>query len=296
MFARASFPAPWSPVIQRYDVELRQQGMSVVTGLLDSPTYGGRSWLAHATLGTGVKVENQLEYSIVCARVRRRSRATSTRAGYRTVLAQPGTTRAWPKGEFYGFDQKYYSWNFDYKGPPYSWATMPDEYVLDFMGRKELSSPKEPLFVQYTLVSSHAPWSDVPMPVPTRSSSVTARSSTSSLGWSFRSSGRTSRTPREAYITSILYDFEVIRRFLATYVKDDALVIVLGDHQPVSEVTENAESHGVPVHVFSRNRELLAPFTARGYAAGLRPTWALRAPAWRPSWPACFPDFSKKPR
>ena len=68
----------------------------------------------------------------------------------------------WPKGEFLGFEQKYYLWNFDYVGPKYAQATMPDEYVLDFMGRHEVTSAERPLLIQYVLVSSHAPRSDLP--------------------------------------------------------------------------------------------------------------------------------------
>jgi hypothetical protein len=295
VFARDSFARAMDPVIQRYELELGEQGFEAVTGLLDSPTYGGRSWLAHATLGTGVKVENQLQYEIVCARAPKTLAQFFKRAGYRTVLAQPGTTRAWPKGEFYGFDEKYYLWNFDYQGPSFSWATMPDEYVLDFMGRRELLSPKQPLFVQYTLVSSHAPWSDLPLPVPDPK--------LIGNGTIYRDLPRVQfpiewphfENASEAYITSILYDFEVIRRFITTYVKDDALVIVLGDHQPVSEVTENAESHGVPVHVLSRNKELLAPFAARGYVAGMRPSVGAPRAGLETFMQSLLSDLSKKP-
>jgi hypothetical protein len=296
VFARESFARAMEPVIQRYDIELAQQGMSVVTGLFDSPTYGGRSWLAHATLGTGVKVENQLEYAIICARASKTLARFFKQAGYRTVLAQPGTTRAWPKGEFYGFDHKYYLWNFDYRGPPFAWATMPDEYVLDFMGRRELSPAKAPLFVQYTLVSSHAPWSDIPLPVPDPKLIGDGALFNDLPRVQFPIEWPHFQNASEAYITSILYDFEVIRRFLSTYVKDDALVIVLGDHQPVSEVTENAESHGVPVHVFSRSQELLAPFRARGYVAGLRPSVGAPRAGLETFMASLLSDLSKKPR
>ncbi|HEX7501462.1 MAG TPA: hypothetical protein VF524_14360, partial [Polyangia bacterium] len=55
------------------------------------------------------------------------------------------------------------------------------------------------------------------------------------------------------------------------FVHDDSLVIILGDHQPVSEVTDNSPSWSVPIHVISRDPGLVAPFVSRGYAHGMVP-------------------------
>src|SRR5690606_29898864 len=78
-------------------------------------------------------------------------------AGYRTVSAEPGTTRAMPPPELYDFDQRYYAPHFGYRGPEFSWAPMPDQYVLDRVHRA-LRGHRGSLFVKYAFVSSHAPW------------------------------------------------------------------------------------------------------------------------------------------
>jgi hypothetical protein len=294
VFARESFARAMKPVVERYERELGELGFGMVSGILDSPTYGGRSWLAHATLGTGVKVDDQFKYEIVCARGPKTLARYFKQAGYRTVLAQPATTRAWPKGEFYGFDRKYYLWDFEYEGPKFSWATMPDEYVLEFLARKELGAPKQPLFIQYTLVSSHAPWSEIPLPLPDP-----RQIGDGAIYHELPRSRFSVKWPEpddaaEPYITSILYDFEVIRRFITSYVRDDALVIVLGDHQPVREVTDDAPSRGVPVHVLSRDKALLSPFEARGYVAGMRPELGKAYVGLETFMASFLSDFSQK--
>jgi hypothetical protein len=264
----------------------------MVSSLFDSPTYGGHSWLAHATLATGVRTANQLDYEVVCAKAPKAIARFFHDAGYRTVVAQPGTTRPWPKGEFFGFDQKYYLWNFDYKGPSYAWATMPDQYVLDFVRRRELSPARGPLFIQYILVSSHAPWSDLP-PLLDDWSSVQngdiynhVETTHYPIVWpSFANAS-------EAYIASIKYDFEVLQRYLADYITDDSLVIILGDHQPVAEVNDHSPAHGVPVHVLSRDRRLLEPFIARGYTPGLRAHWRGVRPGLEQFLPNFLADLS----
>jgi hypothetical protein len=47
-------------------------------------------------------------------------------------------------------------------------------------------------------------------------------------------------------------------------------VIVLGDHQPVAEVTRASPSCAVPVHVVSRNSASVDAFRARGFRSGMR--------------------------
>jgi hypothetical protein len=196
-------------------------------------------------------------------------------AGYRTVLVQPGTTARKPEGLVAGFDQKIFAMDLDYHGPAFKWATMPDQYVLDFVHRHEVerrpASPRPPLFVEYELVSSHSPWSLQPRMVddwadlgdggrifnqipPVRYE----------IGWSNLGMAG------DAYVTSVIYDLEVLRRYITERIDDDALIIVLGDHQPSADVTRDSPSHEVPVHVISRDRSFVRRFVAAGYVPGMR--------------------------
>jgi hypothetical protein len=271
VFEKPAFIEQVRPLVESFETDLGARGLSIVSGVMDSPTYGGQSWLAHSTLATGVRTADQLQYELDAAKHPKTIAQFFHGAGYRTVFVMPGTTRDWPKGEFYGFDQKYYAWNFDYAGPRFSWSTMPDQYVMDFIRRTELANHPGPSFVEYVLVTSHAPWSHQPLMVD---------------DWSKIQNGAIYRelemvrypiewpnfaNASDAYIRSIVYDLDVLKRYLATYLLDDTLVIMLGDHQPVREVTDDAESHGVPVHVVCRDAALLEPFLARGFARGMTP-------------------------
>jgi hypothetical protein len=52
----------------------------------------------------------------------------------------------------------------------------------------------------------------------------------------------------------------------------DGLVILLGDHQPPAVIGGRPEPPWtVPIHVLSRDPDLLAPFIAEGYVSGLFP-------------------------
>lgn len=271
VFRLPSFVDRTRSLYDEMEVELGARGFKMATGLLASSTYGGRSWLANATLSTGIPTSDQLEFALVLAKKPKAIAKFFEEAGYRTVLAQPGTTRPWPKGAFYGFDQRYYAWNFDYRGPSFGWATMPDQYVVDFLHRREVSAHPSSLFVQYVLVSSHAPWSVQPRLVDDWSRVQDGavfnhmRAVRYPIEWpKFKNAG-------EAYIRSIAYDMKLLEEYLSDNVADDSLIIILGDHQPVADVNGHSPSRGVPVHVLSRSEALVQPFYARGYRPGMRP-------------------------
>ena len=49
------------------------------------------------------------------------------------------------------------------------------------------------------------------------------------------------------------------------------LVILVGDHQPPAAVGGELKDGTVPIHVLSRDQDLIAPFISLGYSAGLAP-------------------------
>jgi hypothetical protein len=271
VFDRSSFLDQLGDRFRAFESEAKGRGFALASGTLTSPISGGHSWLAHSTLATGIEVTDEQTFDLVSSSQPKTIADFFRDAGYRTVLVQPGTTSEWPAGDFYRFDQKYYAWDFDYAGPPFAWATMPDQYVLDFIRRKELAVPRGPLLVEYMLVSSHAPWSALPTYVDR---------------WDELKNGELFRTnPRvlypvawpnfdraaQAYIDSIGYDFEVLQRYLAKFVLDDSLLVILGDHQPVAEISGRTPFTGVPVHVLCRDPALVEPFVARGFERGMFP-------------------------
>jgi phosphatidylglycerophosphate synthase len=262
------------PVLRDVQAQLGDKGFAMASGRLDSATYGGMSWLAHATMLTGVRTGNQLQYDILGVSRPRTLARIMHDAGYHTLLVAPNTNRVSRGADFYDFDATYRNWDFDYAGPPFAWASMPDQYVVDFVRRHVIEEAPGPFFSAYVLVSSHAPWSHVPTMVEdwaeVGNGDIYNRHpfKHTQTNWPDFSNAA------EPYVASIAYDLRVLQRYLIDFVKDDSLVIILGDHQPVSELTENSPSWAVPVHVLSRDPALVEPFVTRGYARGMIPSEA----------------------
>src|SRR5690554_228824 len=88
------------------------------------------------------------------------------------VRARPSITMPWPEAKALGFETVLAAKDFGYRGQPFNWVTMPDQFTL---ARYEdlLDSDMKPGFVQIALISSHAPWTPVPELVPwTRSATA----------------------------------------------------------------------------------------------------------------------------
>jgi hypothetical protein len=277
VLAEPAFARRLAPVYDAFEADLGRRGFAMASGLLASPTYGGRSWLAHGTLATGVRIEDGLAYTVLLAtQPPPLTMAGFFRdAGYRTVLVQPGTTKRWPEGEVIGFEQKYYAMDLAYRGPTYEWATMPDQYVMDFVHRREIAPRalhgRAPLFIEYALVSSHSPWSRLPRLVEDWNRLGDGGAIFDQLPpvryavtWSSLERGG------DAYVSALIYDLDMLRRYVGERIADDTLVIILGDHQPSAEVTGDDPSYGVPIHVISRDRSFIDRFLAAGYVPGMR--------------------------
>ncbi|HEY5787944.1 MAG TPA: CDP-alcohol phosphatidyltransferase family protein, partial [Microlunatus sp.] len=137
---------------------LGSAGWQSRSGYLTSPTAGGGSWLAHATLLSGLWIDSQQRYRNLVAS----DRLTLTRAfggaGWRTIGVMPGNTSAWPDGDVYCYDEIRDSRSLGYAGPAYGWARVPDQYTLAEAGRlmTEGTDPR-PTMAVVPLVSSHAP-------------------------------------------------------------------------------------------------------------------------------------------
>jgi hypothetical protein len=259
------------PDLIALEKKLKDHGFGILSNFFNSPTFGGSSWLAHASLASGVHLNNQMRYNLLITSQARTIARWFGDAGYRTVRSMPGTQWPWPEGEFYGFQANYYAWDFDYKGPAYGWSTMPDQYMLDFIRRRELAAPSRPLFIEFVLGSSHAPFHRQPPCLADWSRIGNGAVYNNLEAITFPIIWPDLTNASAGYVSAIRYDLTVIADFISKFVKDDALIVILGDHQPNVQLTGPNQPWSVPVHVLSSNQSFLKPFLNRGYIPGLIP-------------------------
>jgi len=269
-----SYRAVIAPALEDFAASVGAAGYQLVSSRLVSPVYGGGSWLAHGTIATGIKLDPLLDELILNSQRKGLPRYLSA-AGYRTVEVMPGIKKAYPEGTFWGFDAHYYAAALDYKGPEFGWFDIPDQYTLGQFSAHELTPDHAPLFAQIVLVSSHAPFAPVP-PYLDDWSDAGAYATVPQAAWPKIYAAPDWKNLDRAYLDSIAYDLKTLGAWLVG-LDSNALVIILGDHQPPDLSRGNKADWTVPIHVLSRDPDLVRPFAALGYEPG-----ALPAPQEKP--------------
>ena len=282
------------PYLRRIESRLAAAGYRIVSNFLDSPAFGGNSWLADSTLDAGVRIPDQTAYEELLASQLRPMAAWFNDAGYLTVNSMPGTTMSWPQGDFYRFQRKYYFRDFGYQGPSLKWAPMTDQFALSVVQAREVAAAKGPLFVQFVMISGHYPFSLIPR--------LFEDWSALGDGSLYAREGSVRRMPIPAgeatagasgYAAAMEYQLEVASEYAVRFLAARrALIVVVGDHQPYSGITGQGKTHSVPIHVWSREPRLLEPFLRRGYTPGLVPRQSPPHAGLESFWPAFLQDFS----
>ena len=77
-----------------------------------------------------------------------------------------------------------------------------------------------------------------------------------------------------AYLRVILYNLKMVSGFVTEHAPDDAIIIALGDHQPPAAISGEGAQWDVPIHVFARDENLLAPYERAGFVEGTIPQGA----------------------
>jgi hypothetical protein len=279
----SSFAPEVNEALAEGDERLASAGFHSRSGFLISPTFGGGSWLAHASLNAGLWVHN-LRRSAQLLPERRFTLASAfNRAGWRTVDDVPSNDRPWPEGKaFYHWDRIYDRNQVGYHGPTFSYAAMPDQYIYSALQRLELGKQhRRPLFAEVDTVSSHQPWNRIPEEIAwdqVGDGSIYNRIPMFYEGGSFLSFWDDSSRVQEGYGKTIVYTLNTLTSFVQHYGKKNLVLIVLGDHQPREPVTGEQAGHQVPISIISHDPKVLKRIEGWGWNAGLRPR--PDAPVW----------------
>jgi hypothetical protein len=253
---------------------LRAAGFSAQSAFLTSPTFGGISWLAHSTLQSGLWISNQLRYDNLVKSTRFTLSDAFKRAGWRTVDDVPSNTKDWPPGKsFYHYDKIYDARNVGYRGPTFSYAAMPDQYILSAFQRNELAKPNhKPVMAEIDLVSSHTPWAPLPHLVDWNDvgdgsvfDPMPAQGQSPKAVWGDRNQ------VRAAYGQSIEYSLNTLISFVQNYHDNNLVLVLLGDHQPATVVSGEHASRDVPVTIIAHDPAVMDRISGWGWQDGMRP-------------------------
>ncbi|MBL4919248.1 sulfatase-like hydrolase/transferase [Szabonella alba] len=261
--------------LSRGEERLAQAGLAMASGILGSPTRGGQSWLAHSTFANGLWIADQTRYRASLVSGRQTLFHLAARSGFHTAAVMPQITMPWPESAALGFDTILAAADLGYRGKPFNWVTMPDQFTFAALDRllrdqPDTASGGKRHFIQIATGTSHAPWVPVPRLVPwqdigdgTIFNAMAAEGDPPDVVW------RDNDRVRAQYRLAIDYALQTVLAYAELHADDPPLIIVLGDHQAAEFVALDSRAE-VPVHVIGP-ADLVARAEAFAATPGLIP-------------------------
>lgn len=274
-YGRASFDTPLYaathlPTLRSAETALAAQGVAMRSAWLDAPTRGGQSWLSHGTFANGLRADGQARYRALLASGRQGLFHLAQGAGFRTAAVMPAITLPWPEADRMGFDTVLDAADLGYRGLPFNWVTMPDQFTLLALDRLVREQTEGRLFAQVVLISSHAPWVPVPRMLPWdevgdgRAFDAMARQGDPpDVVWRDRD------RVRDQYRQAVDYALQAALTYALRHAGDPPLIFLLGDHQAAGFVALDDRSD-VPIHVIGPP-DLVGLLSGPEWARGLLP-------------------------
>jgi hypothetical protein len=243
-------------------------GRHVVSAYAASPTFGGGSWLAHASFMSGVEVRDTGDYMLLLTQQRETWPKRFEAAGYRSTAVMPGLKSAWPEGAFYGFDTVLDELALGYHGPEFGWWHIPDQFSLA-RAAEDADVSREPLLIFLPTINTHIPFLPVPpyqadwqrvlngepYPAEDVAASLAVVPDWEALGG--------------PYADSFVYTFTYLAGFLRARPAAREILVLLGDHQPAASVAGVGARWDVPVHIVTHRADVANALLAAGFVKGV---------------------------
>lgn len=283
-FSREKLAGMVGPARDRFAEALRDRGYEFRSAFLLSPVAGGFSWLAEATLFTGQWIDSQNAFLQLYDAGLPTLTGTLHDGGYYTLTLKPGTVHAtWPEGwDLFRFEEAMVAFDgdFNYVGPWFSYVPITDQFTLWAAHRRiaELTAPggaaaTRPFLAYYQLVSSHTPFNKIPPIIEDWDDlgDGSVYNERADEIRTFDNSWGGGTEMDEGYSTAISYVFDALAAYVDEHMdlSRDPIIIVYGDHQAQRPIREQDAHLSVPIHVASRDPEILALFEEEGFNRGL---------------------------
>jgi phosphoglycerol transferase MdoB-like AlkP superfamily enzyme len=272
---RPSFAKPLAADRARFDADIHATGRDVVSAYVESPTFGGNSWLAHISLLSGFEIRDEDANVLLMTQKRDTLVTTFARRGYRAIAMMPGLQQSWPEGVFYGFDVIYDGRRLDYKGPPFGWWTIPDQFAAARLDAAEVDPAtrpsRAPVFVFFPTTGTHTPFTPTPPYQPNWPRMLTDHPYEEADVVSSWSQQPDWLNLGPSYVRALSATYTWLGGFLHRRADRDFVMILIGDHQPPAVVSGTGAPWDVPVHVIASRPAVLESLLAHGFRRGLAP-------------------------
>src|SRR6202022_1395866 len=121
VFDTPEFRSALRESLAQFEAATRGSGYNIPPNRPVSPTFGGGSWLAHATMASGVRLDDPIIYAQLLGSGRKLLPDYFKDAGWQAIGIMPGIKVPSPEGRAWGFDREVVATELGYHGPSFGW-------------------------------------------------------------------------------------------------------------------------------------------------------------------------------
>lgn len=271
VLTRPPFETFTPALAQQVEKRLANRGYHTRSAYSAAPVLGGDSSFSIATMHTGVRLDTASTFASFESVSRELPSLTRFFEGnsYRTISLMPGNRL--PTPDAFARQEVIEGQDLGFHGhvPPFGAA--PDQYSLGFM-RERLSQTPGPVFLSFMNCSTHWSWSYVPAFVEDwrTLADPDEMNDRPRYGWEPLPT-QIEHRPSHDYAVAVEYEWRALLEFIESEPTDDAVFIIVGDHQPFLGPWQTPDSWLTPVHVVTRHVPTLEAFDAASFRPHLFP-------------------------
>ncbi len=278
LYKRPDYKARYQGLLAQLQEKLDTGGWHTTSTLSQSTTWGGGSWLAFTSTLFGLRIDTHPQFLSLLNKYQITAYPNLgnylKEQGYHyyhlSSLSSELSEGEWLKQQrFYGIDHWFRYEELNFAGPLYGWGPAPpDQYALHYTHDLLTKGADQPFLLFFITQNSHYPFA----PLPT-------------LAKDWRTLNSVPETPpvpvdeetlahevrRRNYEDAIQYELEMLTNFVLQEGTADDLFILIGDHQP-PRVSRRDDGFATPVHIVSRDPQLIDTFQEYGFVPGLQVT------------------------
>jgi hypothetical protein len=266
-------------LLKKMEDNLSLAGWKSATTLSNSTILGGRSWLGFTSLIAGLKIDNHPAYEKLIHRFSDYPHLIKTlnNHGYHTyrlnTMANFGED--FKKidsiaGNFFNINSAWTKFNdIPYQGYRYDYfGGIPDQYALYYWNKNVLNKNKQPYFLFFITLNTHAPFYLPPPMLPNWKDLDAIKISPHD---NIRAE---SGKPIERYAKEVHYILSTLQQYILTEADSNSLIILIGDHQPAGMeymIKGKTDLYANPIHIITKDEKWVSILTDRGFHQGMVP-------------------------
>lgn len=272
LYDNPTFADAVGPSLNKLQSAMQRGGRQVMSAFFTSATIGGASDLAHLSLLSGIDLSDPRRHDLLVTTNRPTLLSVFKREGYEVFGVYHSVYWDWQERRYYGFDTYLSGPDLGYRGPEFGFWKIPDQFA---MARVEQLHPRteqrKPRMMVMSTMSTHFPFVPVPPYQPDWKRVLgdapfddadVAKAKSATVNW-------TDMAPD--YIKTLQYAHTWLAGWFAQPEPRETVYILVGDHQPTSNIAGENVRWDVPVYVVTSDAEMLHRLRDAGFSEGVYP-------------------------